>query len=147
MKIDRKIDSKIDVQKLLKIGASRDLIWYPKSSLGAPRRAPGGSPRPPEGARTISKKNEFFSSFSGTPKKPKGKQKALFPTCPQRAPNGRQTQKLCIRLEILLVLLYLSISLSIYLSIYLYIYLSLSLSIYIYIYIYIYMYIHTYIYI
>ena len=45
--------------KTLENEASRDLIWYPKSSLGAARRAPGGSPRPPEGTRTISKKTPF----------------------------------------------------------------------------------------
>ena len=59
-KIDRKMDSKIDAQKLTKIGASRDLIWYPKSSLGAPRRVPGGSLEPSEALRTQTEKNTKF---------------------------------------------------------------------------------------
>ena len=99
MKIDRKIGSKIDARKVTKKEASRDLIWYPKWSLGAPRRAPGGSPRPPEGARTISKKNDFFWSFSGTPKKPKNAKVPCLSKGVYSTSDGKQTQKLCIRLE------------------------------------------------
>ena len=65
MEIDRKMNSKIGARKLVKVRVSRDLFWYPKSSLGGHRREPGGSLEPSEALRIETEKNIEFSRPPG----------------------------------------------------------------------------------